>query len=69
MSNNDFNWSETVSAMVNKIDLWIYRPDYTYLGITTHTVECPVCKNRQTYNGDTPPKRCYLCDCANYKEK
>lgn len=68
MSNNDFSWSETASAMVNKIDLWIYRPDYTYLGITIHTVECPVCKNRQTYNGDTPPKRCYLCDCVNYKE-
>ena len=55
-------------SMINKIDLWVYRPDYTYLGITTHTVECPVCKNRQTYNGDTPPERCYLCDCVNYKE-
>lgn len=55
-------------SRVNKIDLWIYRPDYTYLGITTHTIECPVCKNRQTYNGDTPPERCYMCDCVNYKE-
>lgn len=52
----------------NIIDLWIYRPDYTYLGVTTHTVECPVCKNRQTYNGDTPPTRCYLCETQNYKE-
>lgn len=69
MSNDDFNWSETVGAMINKIDLWVYKPDYTYLGITTHTVECPVCKNRQTYNGNTPPERCYLCDCVNYKEK
>lgn len=49
-------------------NLWIKKPDYTYLGITTHTVECPVCKNRQTYNGDTPPEKCYLCDCINYKE-
>ena len=37
-------------SRINKIDLWVYRPDYTYLGITTHTVECPICKNRQTYN-------------------
>jgi hypothetical protein len=47
---------------------WIKRSDYTYLGITTHTVECPICKNRQTYNGDTPPEKCYLCDSVNYKE-
>lgn len=60
--------SNTEYGLTNKVDLWIYRPDYTYLGITTHTVECPVCKNRQTYNGDTPPKRCYLCDSVNYKE-
>jgi hypothetical protein len=48
---------------------WIYRPDYTYLGITAYTVECPVCKCRQSYIGDIPPKRCYLCDSVNYKEE
>ena len=66
--NNDFSWSETVGTAVNKDNLWIYRPDYTYLGITTHTVECPVCKNRQTYNGDIPPKKCFLCDTVNCKD-
>ena len=47
---------------------WIYRPDYTYLGITTHTVECPECHNRMTFNGDIPPKNCYLCNKQNYEE-
>ena len=55
--------------MINKIDLWIYRPDYTYLSITTHTVECPECHHRMTFNGDIPPKNCYLCNKQNYKEK
>jgi hypothetical protein len=49
-------------------DKWIYKPDYTYLGITTHTIECPKCGNKQTFQGDIPPKRCYLCDSINYDE-
>ena len=53
-------------AMSND-NAWIYRPDYTYLGITTHTIECPKCGNKQTYQGDIPPRRCYLCDNINFK--
>lgn len=47
-------------------DKWIYKSDYTYLGITTHTIKCPKCGNEETFHGDIPPKRCYFCDNVNY---
>lgn len=43
---------------------WEAMPEYCNNGTgrLVREVRCPVCKYRETYHGDSAPRRCYICD-------
>lgn len=44
---------------------WKVLPDSIYdiyPNVVVHEVRCPICNFRETYSGDTPPDKCYICE-------